>query len=116
MKRYQLASGTLMGVVEHPEGSFVHWDDYERLKGERDEQGRHACTLFDECKRLRQELSLAEEGLANYAQEVERLLAALQKYGSHGPECDAGFDLSDHCTCGYSDALRGCVPQTREQT
>lgn len=30
-RRYQLAPGTLAGIEEHPEGSFVHWDDYERL-------------------------------------------------------------------------------------
>jgi len=79
---------------------------------------------------LTQELSLAEEGLANYQQEVngllvensnlrgvrdqllkddgdiiERLRTALQKYGFHTSECSAGFPISDHCTCGFSDAL-----------
>lgn len=31
LKRYNLAPDTLAGVTEHPEGSFVHWNDYERL-------------------------------------------------------------------------------------
>ena len=35
-KRYNIASGTLMGTLEHPEGSFVHWNDYERLSQLRD--------------------------------------------------------------------------------
>lgn len=123
-----------------------------------------AEALADQVTQLRRELSLAEEGLANYQQEVnglmvenanlrgvrdqllkddgetierlrseldaikrtreqerdyadvcyenERLRAALQKYGFHTSKCSAGFPISDHCTCGFSDALRSAQPQT----
>ena len=30
VKRYNLQPDSLMGVTEHPEGSFVHWSDFER--------------------------------------------------------------------------------------
>lgn len=39
-----------------------------------------AEALADQVTRLRRELSLAEEGLANYAQEVERLTKERDKY------------------------------------
>lgn len=65
--------------------------------------------VFCHRDQLKQELSLAEEGLANYAQEVEQLKAALSKYGFHTCKCSAGFPISDHCTCGFSDALRKFV-------
>jgi hypothetical protein len=111
-----------------------------------------------EYEKLRGELSLAEEGLANYEEEVqawigikaereaeigrlrlevngllvenanlrgvrdqllkddgetiERLRKAIMDYGFHTSECSAGFPISDHCTCGFSDVMRSALPQT----
>jgi len=48
------------------------------------------------------------------SQEMERLRVALSKYGFHTSECRGGFPISDHCTCGFSDALRSAQPQTGE--
>lgn len=35
-------------------GDCVKYEDYERLEKERDEQGRNAVELFDECQRLKE--------------------------------------------------------------
>lgn len=80
-----------------------HWDveDIKRL-----------CEYRD---RLRGTLSLAEEGLANCAQEVDRLRTALKRYGRHKLSCPAAGIFSPpegapYCTCGL-EALTA-EPQT----
>lgn len=100
MKRYNIAPDTLMGVVEHPEGSFVHWNEHEaiiRRQASAAVAGMDAATRISSRQlelarqaraesapesleseraanaKLTQELSLAEEGLANYAQEIANL-------------------------------------------
>ena len=46
--------------------------------------------------------------------ELAQLKAALWKYGYHiTSECGAGFPISEHCTCGFSDALRKFAPHPR---
>lgn len=42
--------------------------------------------LLDEIQQLRSTLSLAEEGLANYQEENERLREALERIGHYGDE------------------------------
>jgi hypothetical protein len=59
---------------------------------------------------LKHELSLAEEGLANYAQENERLRTALQKWDKH---CACGCSA---CEDLYTLARSLPVPQPGEQT
>ena len=60
MKRYCLDDNSLSGIAAHDDGDFVFYAD-----------------ALKESAELRGKLSLAEEGLANYAQEVERLQRAL---------------------------------------
>jgi DNA anti-recombination protein RmuC len=82
-----IALSSLLGLSVVGLIYYSAWRGYtlgsRQWKAERDEQGRNACALFDECHHLRRELSLAEEGLANYQQElqnakhdIERLMAA----------------------------------------
>lgn len=80
------------------------WSDHGDLRALSPER---ILTLVES---LQGSLSLAEEGLANYALEVEQLKVALAKYGYHTSKCSAGFPISDHCTCGFSDALRKSGP------
>jgi hypothetical protein len=62
--------------------------EIERLKAERDEQGRNACDLFDEAYRLRGELT-------SLSAENERLREALESaesYLAFLDSCDEGSD------------------------
>jgi hypothetical protein len=104
VKRYNLDFDSLVGVVEHPEGSFVFSGDFDKIK---------------------QEISLAEEGLANYAQENERLKDALERirkprYGleQNATDEERATYWSD-MALAYRDiaaaALRLAQPQPREQ-
>ena len=67
VKRYNLQADSLMGVTEHPEGSFIHWRDYERLR----DLLRRAAEVVDGCcqcldyndvgKEVEQELNSPEQ-------------------------------------------------------
>ncbi len=65
---------------------------------------------FEDAERLCQELSLAEEGLANYAQEVEQLRSALKRFGAHRITCPISDAFPQQegqayvCTCGFETA------------
>lgn len=108
MKRYRVDFGYGRYFFdEREDGDWVRFEDHEA--------------------RVRQELSLAEEGLANYAQEIARLRndltacqlerdgmkTALERYGHHThPNChdltlnaDGSFGPRNGCLCGF-DAAR----------
>ena len=75
--------------------------------------------IYDEAARLRHELRLAEAGLANATQQIERLRAALKRYGRHTVSCPAtGIfappEGAPYCTCGF-EAITA-VPQTEPRT
>lgn len=59
----------ITGITVEADSVVVKGGDFDSL-----------CAAADENFRLRKELSLAEEGLANYAQEVERLTKERDKY------------------------------------
>lgn len=64
----------------------------------------YAACPWCELKRLKQELSLAEEGLANYAQEVERLRKLAEKWEA---QIQVAFnDYSYGQRCAFEQAAR----------
>ena len=73
-----------------------------------------------EIEQLRGNLSLAEEGLANYAQENEQLRAALKRYGYHATSCPItgifrpAEGVPYRCTCGFAVACSD-QPQSDNQ-
>ena|ERR1700743_627440 len=91
VKRYCLDSYSVAGVSEHPDGSFVHLNDYERL--------RETLT----CPRLR--------GKRLYEMTVAELAAAAEDYKRAGNEmwatlCREQIDLNHRIAEAFQRSIR----------
>lgn len=152
MKRYQLILRGDTGLIElgeHPEGNWVHYKDHEEViqrqanaarsgmdaaKAISSHQLKAAARLNAESSpdaleserqanaKLTQELSLAEEGLANYEEEVQVRMKMMQQKDAENERLrDLLRNVRDHgcnecleCAVAINRLIGAPEPQTAE--